>query len=610
MKLLFCGDFQFGKTNKSHCRIELENKLIKYFNSADAIFFNLETVLIDTNFQVLENKLKNKHIHIYNYGDSNIKYLTQTLKPDLFISTINNHTFDYGKKGYDNTLSILKKYNCKFTIGKSYYSDDKFIYLNATDHWTIIKKNVENFPENTKLWSDNCLLIDNYQQELFTYRLVEHLNKIKGHRKIIFSIHWGKNFSNAIHETTYLVNSAPIFFKKLCNKGVDIVFGHGAHHIMDKPFEIYNNKLIIYGLGDFCGNFRYHQKYNTDKSMIIKYDTDNNTFERIIVSGEYQENNCKYPKILDNLDVKKRYIGGGKTFAHEIEFDCFKPFLKKYGIELDIINKYMLYKNKKISYQNYFNDNKRNESQSNKKKLRDICINNNIPYPKTVNDLNINNLNEINNLKFPVLLKPYNGAGGKGIIDIDSINNLRKYINSDNNSKYIVQEKVVGNTYRILILYDEILFIRTNKQPFIIGDGISTVNNLIDKLNFNLKSNNKPQVRRVSYSLIKQQGYNMYDIVHKNRTVYITDIINYWNGAVNGEFIPINKVHPDNIKLFFKIQKVFDLNLVGIDFISPNLEEPYYNNNGCLLEINNSPQFNISITECPEKFIKTLIKNI
>lgn len=159
-------------------------------------------------------------------------------------------------------------------------------------------------------------------------------------------------------------------------------------------------------------------------------------------------------------------------------------------------------------------------------------------------------------------------------------------------------------------MYDEILFIRTNKQPFIIGDGISTINNLIDKLNFNLKSNNKPQVRRVSYSLIKQQGYNMYDIVHKNRTVYITDIINYWNRAVNGEFIPIYKVHPDNIKLFFKIQKVFDLNLVGIDFISPNLEEPYYNNNGCLLEINNSPQFNISITECPEKFIKTLIKNI
>lgn len=86
----------------------------------------------------------------------------------------------------------------------------------------------------------------------------------------------------------------------------------------------------------------------------------------------------------------------------------------------------MLYKNKKISYQNYFNDNKRNESQSNKKNLRDICINNNIPYPKTVNNLNINNLNEINNLKFTVLLKPYNGAGGKGIIDIDSINNLRK----------------------------------------------------------------------------------------------------------------------------------------------------------------------------------------
>jgi cyanophycin synthetase len=269
----------------------------------------------------------------------------------------------------------------------------------------------------------------------------------------------------------------------------------------------------------------------------------------------------------------------------------------------------MLYKNKKISYQNYFNDNKRNESQSNKKYLRDICINN-IPYPKTINNLNINNLDKINKLKFPVLLKPVKGAGGKGIIDIDSFNILRKYINTNNNSEYIAQEKIIGNTYRILILYDEILFIRTNKQPFVIGDGISTVKNLIDKLNFNLKSNKKPHVRRVSYNLIKQQGYNIYNVVDKNRIVYITDIINYWNGAVNGEFIPLNKVHQDNIKLFFKIKRVFDLNLVGIDFISTNLEEPYYNNNGCLLEINNSPQFNISITEYPEKFIKTLIKNV
>jgi poly-gamma-glutamate capsule biosynthesis protein CapA/YwtB (metallophosphatase superfamily) len=303
MKLLFIGDLQFGRSSDKECEFKLPQDIINIFNNTDAIFFNLESVLISKSFDINKHLLRDKYIHIYNDDEENITYLKTVINKPMFVSTINNHTFDYNVEGYQNTLKILDKNNYIFTVNKTYYIDDNFIYLNATDHWTILNSNVDNYPRNTKLWDDNCLLIDSYEKEQYTYNLIAYLNKLKKNRKIIFSIHWGQNFQNKNNTTTYLQLKAETFFKNLCNLGADVIFGHGAHHIMEKSHEIYNNKLIIYGLGDFTGDFKYVKQFNTDKSLMLIYDTDNYSIEKLLVSGNYKPykntyneiSNCKQP---------------------------------------------------------------------------------------------------------------------------------------------------------------------------------------------------------------------------------------------------------------------------------------------------------------------------
>lgn len=304
MKLLFMGDLQFGRKGKI-CDLELPNNILKLFNSSDVLFFNLETVVLTTSFDIDKHKLNHKDINIYTHSEDNLKYLKDTITKPIFVSTINNHTFDYNIEGYYNTLQVLDKYNYKFTIEKTYYIDDDFIYVNATDHWTIKESNVNNYIENTKLWDDNCLLIDSYEKEIYTYNLINYLNKIKQNRTLVFSIHWGKNFqSQHNNSTTYLQSRYELFFKNLCNMGVDVVFGHGAHHIINKPYEIYNNKLIIYGLGDYMGDFKYLNEYNTDKNMVILFDTNDHSVENILLGGNYttyknnSQVNCKQPFIV------------------------------------------------------------------------------------------------------------------------------------------------------------------------------------------------------------------------------------------------------------------------------------------------------------------------
>ena len=61
MKLLFMGDLQFGRKGKI-CDLELPNNILKLFNSSDVLFFNLETVVLNTHFDIDKHKLNHKQI--------------------------------------------------------------------------------------------------------------------------------------------------------------------------------------------------------------------------------------------------------------------------------------------------------------------------------------------------------------------------------------------------------------------------------------------------------------------------------------------------------------------------------------------------------------------
>ena len=68
MKFIFLGDIEFGRDKDRHCSLFLSKDIIQLLNSNDAIFFNLETVLVSKDFSLKDNYLKHKDIHIYSYA--------------------------------------------------------------------------------------------------------------------------------------------------------------------------------------------------------------------------------------------------------------------------------------------------------------------------------------------------------------------------------------------------------------------------------------------------------------------------------------------------------------------------------------------------------------
>jgi poly-gamma-glutamate synthesis protein (capsule biosynthesis protein) len=65
---------------------------------------------------------------------------------------------------------------------------------------------------------------------------------------VIVSVHWGDNWGYDVPpEHTR-------FAHWLIEGGVDMVHGHSSHH--PRPIEVYRNRLILYGCGDFINDYQ------------------------------------------------------------------------------------------------------------------------------------------------------------------------------------------------------------------------------------------------------------------------------------------------------------------------------------------------------------------
>jgi poly-gamma-glutamate synthesis protein (capsule biosynthesis protein) len=64
---------------------------------------------------------------------------------------------------------------------------------------------------------------------------------------VVLSIHWGGNWGYAVPPAQHG------FAHALIDAGVDVVHGHSSHH--PKGIEIYRDRLILYGCGDFLNDY-------------------------------------------------------------------------------------------------------------------------------------------------------------------------------------------------------------------------------------------------------------------------------------------------------------------------------------------------------------------
>lgn len=167
----------------------------------------------------------------------------------------NNHVLDWGEAGLLETLETLHKAGIR-TAGAGRNLEEAIApaRLQGADGVRVLvfAAGMENsgVPPEWAAGPDKpgvALLADLSQKQVD--RIAAQVSAVKRPGDIaVFSVHWGGNWGYSIP------GEHRAFAHRLIDRaGIDVVHGHSSHH--PKAIEVYKNRPVFYGCGDFLNDY-------------------------------------------------------------------------------------------------------------------------------------------------------------------------------------------------------------------------------------------------------------------------------------------------------------------------------------------------------------------
>ncbi len=246
IKIIAVGDICLGTTYPDTVLPRNPYKLFEevkdVLKMGDIVFGNLEGVLCNDGepAKIPEKgksylfRMPEKYGEVLKYAGFNV------------LSLANNHSMDFGRYGIEKTKEILKK------CGIKYSSKDGEI--------------AEFIINGVKI----CLMAVSFgappRSILYPDRIFKEIKSLKKYYDVIIvSVHGGGEGISFLHikdTVEYFMgeNRGNLlrFAHRAVDAGADLILCHGAH--VPRPVEIYKNRLIVYGLGNFCTYGKFNLK--------------------------------------------------------------------------------------------------------------------------------------------------------------------------------------------------------------------------------------------------------------------------------------------------------------------------------------------------------------
>jgi hypothetical protein len=328
------GDVMLGSvTPKEILPMENGNEFVRssahLLEGADIVFGNLEGSFITDEMEPEKcSEASRKRETCYEFGMPD--YLAVSLKNLGFnvMNLDNNHSEDYGHKGYLFTQEKLAELNIKFMPkkGVAEFNINNVKIGLASFGYSETSHNISEL-ENVKIVINS--LNDKYDI-------------------IIVSFHGGAEGRDALHikdstETFLGENRGNViaFAHTAIDAGADIVIGHGPHVL--RGMEVYKNKLIAYSLGNFLTYGNMNISGITGVNVILQAELENSTGDFIrgqlisiqqvgngIPSLDETNEGFHLIKNLTSKDIPKSHIlfvGQDKIYNSEIITPPFRPMM-------------------------------------------------------------------------------------------------------------------------------------------------------------------------------------------------------------------------------------------------------------------------------------------
>jgi cyanophycin synthetase len=225
-----------------------------------------------------------------------------------------------------------------------------------------------------------------------------------------------------------------------------------------------------------------------------------------------------------------------------------------------------------------------------------------VPFGEVVTD--VENLKSVIEwIGFPIVLKPLNGNHGKGAtINITNwpcamtaFQRAQKF-----SEKVIVEKFIQGYDFRVLVVNNKFVAAALRKPACVIGDGRSTIQELIDAVNQDPRRGHchekvltSIKVDDVTMELLAKENCTPETILPLGQELFLKPTANLSTGGTATDVT--DEVHPANIFLVERLSRVIGLDICGIDIMAPDLKTPIRDNGGVVLEVNAAPGFRMHL---------------
>jgi poly-gamma-glutamate synthesis protein (capsule biosynthesis protein) len=183
----------------------------------------------------------------------------------------NNHVLDYGPRGLVETLEALEQADIR-SVGAGRNSDEAMrpvVHALASGQHLIVGACAHESSGVPDHWAALTgepgvnLLPDLSADTAADVAARVARDKLPGDVAVL-SIHWGGNWGYDVPRQH--IN----FAHRLVEGGIDIVYGHSSHHV--RPIEVYRERLILYGCGDFIDDYEGisgYEQYRDDLAVMF-----------------------------------------------------------------------------------------------------------------------------------------------------------------------------------------------------------------------------------------------------------------------------------------------------------------------------------------------------
>ncbi len=203
----------------------------------------------------------------------------------------------------------------------------------------------------------------------------------------------------------------------------------------------------------------------------------------------------------------------------------------------------------------------------------------------------------------PVVVKPQDGNQGKGVtVNIVTREQLdAAYASAAEHGEVMVEKFLPGFDYRLLVVGNRLIAAARRDPPQVIGDGASTVQQLVDTVNIDPRrgeghatSLTKIRLDAIAVGRLEALGMTPASVPALGQRVVLRNNANLSTGGTATDVT--DTVHPEVAARAVDAAQMVGLHICGVDMVCENVLRPLEEQHGGVVEVNAAPGLRMHIS--------------